>query len=253
MPPIMRQTLFFLTASFLTLLAHSQTQEDQQVFKMLNDTLQKDPMNSGLLFLRGLAFSETKEYDSAIADFTSALENLKSHKSKPFYGDEKPTDSADILAIRALCYDLTNAIDKSVADYRYLQAAKPNDFMYSIAVARLYIRHKDFAKAQTEIDRLKKFSDNERGLVYQAILFYERNEYSEGLNAVDVALKKYPNSIEALVTKAKLLGKLDKSEEACKNASEAKSKMTPDYFSGQRGYQRDFEREIDNLKSLYCN
>jgi tetratricopeptide (TPR) repeat protein len=251
MPPIMRQTLLFLTAIFLTLHVYSQTQEEQ-AFKMLNDTLQKDPKNSGLLFMRGLAFSETKKYDSAIADFTSALKNLKSQNSKPLFGDEKPVDSTDILMIRAYCYDVTNAVDNSVADYRYLQPAKPNDFMYSIAIARLYIMHKDFEKAQREIDRLKKLTDNERGLVYQAILFYEQNKYSEALNAVDVALKKYPNSIEGLLTQAKILGKLYKPEEACKNANEAKAKITLDYFGGQRGYQRDFETDIDNLKKLYC-
>jgi tetratricopeptide (TPR) repeat protein len=251
MPPIMRQTLLILTAIFLTLQVYPQTQEEE-AFKMLNDTLQKDPKNAGLLFMRGLAFSETNKYDSAIADFTSALVNLKSQKSKPLFGDDKPVDSADILMIRAYCYDVTNAVDNSVADYRYLQSAKPNDFMYSIAVARLYIKHKNFEKAQIEIDRLKKLADNERGLVYQAILFHEQGKYSEALNSVDAALKKYPNSIEGLVTKAKILGKLDKQQEACTYANEAKTKITLDYFGGQRGYQRDFEREIDNLKNLNC-
>lgn len=242
--------LIFDSNSFYTSGLFADTREE--AFKMLNDTLQKDPKNSGLLFMRGLAFSETKKYDSAIVDFTSALLNLKSQKSKPLFGDDKPVDSADILMIRAYCYDVTNAVDNSVADYRYLQTAKPNDFMYSIAVARLYIKHKVFKKAQTEIDRIKKFYDNERGLVYQAILFYEQNKYSEALIAVDIALKKYPTSIEGLITKAKTLGKLNKMEEACKNASEARTKITLDYFGGQRGYQRDFEKDIDSLKSLYC-
>ncbi|MCO5238289.1 MAG: tetratricopeptide repeat protein [Chitinophagaceae bacterium] len=251
MPPIMRQTLLFLTAIFLTLHNYSQTQEEQ-VFKMLSDTLQKDPKNTGLLFLRGLAFSETKKYDSAIADFTSALDNLKSQDNKSIWDDDKPLDSAKIIHIRAYCYDITNAIDSAVADYMYLQTIKPNDFMYSIAIARLYINHKHFEKAQIEIDRLKKFVENERGLVYQAVLLYEQNKYSKALNSINVALKKYPNSIEGLVTKAKILGKLDKSEEACKSVSEAKVKITPEYFSGQHGYQRDFDREIDNLENLYC-
>lgn len=37
LPPIMRQTLLFLTATLLTLHVYSQTQEDE-AFKMLNDT-----------------------------------------------------------------------------------------------------------------------------------------------------------------------------------------------------------------------
>jgi tetratricopeptide (TPR) repeat protein len=247
----MRHTLSFLIVLILTLQVYCQTQEEQ-AFKFLNDTLRKDPKNSELLFMRGLAFSEAKKYDSAIADFSAALKNLKSQNNTPIFRDEKPVDSSDILFMRAYCYDVTNAVENSVADYRYLQTIMPNDFMYSIAVARLYIKQKDFEKAQNEIDLLKKFSKNERGLVYQAILFYEMDKYNEALNAVNITLKKYPNSIEGLVTKAKVLAKLNKTEEACKNANEAKSKITLDYFGGKRGYQRDFERDIDNLKSLYC-
>jgi Tfp pilus assembly protein PilF len=92
----MRQTLLFLTALFLTLKTFSQT-EEKQAFKFLNDTLQKDPKNSGLLFMRGLAFSETKKYDKAIVDFTSALNNLKTQNKTPLFHDDKPVDSADIL------------------------------------------------------------------------------------------------------------------------------------------------------------
>jgi tetratricopeptide (TPR) repeat protein len=247
----MRQILSFLTALILTFQAKCQTQEEQ-IFKFLNDTLQKDPKNSELLFMHGLAFSEAKKYDSAIVDYTAALKYLKSQKNTPIFRDEKLVDSVDILMMRAYCYDMTNAIDNSVADYRYLQTAKPHDFMYSIAVARLYIKHKDFNSAQKEINRLKKFPENERGLVYQSILFYETDKYNEALTAVNRALIKYPNSIEGLVTKTKILAKLGRTEEACKNANKAKAKVSLAYFGGQRGYQRDFESDIDNLKSLYC-
>ena len=144
-------------------------------------------------------------------------------------------------------------ISNSVEDYRYLQKTKPDDFMYSIAVARIYIKHKDFGNAQIEIDRLKKFQENERGLVYQAILFNELENYNQAaLTAIDMALNKYPNSIEGLVTKGKILGKLGKEAEACQTAMEAKSKITLGYFGGQQRYLRDFDREIEDLKSFYC-
>jgi predicted Zn-dependent protease len=143
-------------------------------------------------------------------------------------------------------------VDSSFADYRYLQSVKPNDFMYSIAITRLFIKHEEFDKAQIEIDRLKKLRENERGLVYQAILFYEMGKYNDASNAIDIALRKYPNSIEGLLSKAKILGKLNNSDDACKNANEAKAKITLEYFGGQRGYQRDFEKDIESLKSLYC-
>ena len=81
--------------------------QEEQAFKFLNDTLRKDPRNSELLFMRGLAFSEIKKYDKAIADFTAALNNLKPHNSNTTFGDKKPADSADILMIRAYCYDVT--------------------------------------------------------------------------------------------------------------------------------------------------
>jgi tetratricopeptide (TPR) repeat protein len=222
------------------------------MFKFLNDSLQRDPKNSEMLFVRGLGFNDLKKYDSAITDFNSALKYLNYQVNKPFLRDDRTADSADIMMMRAYCYDMIDDVDKSVSDYRYLQNAKPNDFMYSIVVARLYIKHKEFEKAQAEINSLKEQPQNERGLVYQAVLFNEMERYNEALNAVDETLKKYPGSIEALITKAKILDKLGNKKDACQTISEAKNKMTIDYFRGHPGYMQDFEDDINNLKNLYC-
>ena len=81
---------------------------------------------------------------------------------------------------------------------------------------------------------------------------YEFQKHQEAFNAIEVALKKYPTSIEGLLTKGKILIKLNSIAEACKCFDEAKSKISLDYFGGQRGYQRDFESDIDKLKSLNC-
>ena len=46
---------------------------------------------------------------------------------------------------------------------------------------------------------------------------------------------------------------MNKRTDACKYFEEAKLKISLDYFGRQRGFQRDFENEIDKLKSLNCN
>ncbi len=247
----MKHTILFLIATIFAVKGYSQTEEAIAI-KILNETIKKDPENSELLYLRGVFFSESKQCDSAVIYFTAALKYLKAQKNKSVFRDEKLVDSLDIIYNRAYCYDLINSIENSVSDYRYLQSVKPADFMYSIAVARLYIKHKEFSKAQIEIDRLKYLIENERGLVYQSILFYEQGKYEDGLAAVNVALSKYPNSIEGLVTKVKMLGKLKRDEEACNTIKDAKLKVTLEYFGGERGYQRDFVEEIEQLRAKYC-
>lgn len=247
----MKHARLLLIATVLAVKAYSQTEEANAI-KILNDTIKKDPKNSELLYLRGLLFSESKQCDSAVIYFTAALKYLKAQKNTPVFRNEKLVDSLDIIYSRAYCYDLLNSTENCISDYRYLQSVKPADFMYSIAVARLYIKHKEFPKAQIEIDRLKVLLENERGLVYQAILFYEKEKYEDGLIAVNVALSKYPNSVEGLVTKVKILGKLKRDEEACNTINDAKLKVTLEYFGGERGYQRDFVEEIEQLKANYC-
>jgi tetratricopeptide (TPR) repeat protein len=239
----------------LTTVVYSQTDEEQ-VVKMINDSIKVNPRNSNWLFLKGMMFTQSNKFQSAIEPLSMSLKYLQQFKidnpnAIPVPNDQ-PLDSCDILQLRAFCYDNLDSLQSSIADYRYLQSRKPNDFFYSVAVARIYIKRKDFRNAQYEIDQLKKFSENERGMVYQAILFYEQGMYLEALNSIDIALKKYPDSIEGLVTKAKILGKLDKPEEACKNAGEAKTKITLDYFGGQHGFLREFNNDISHLTSLYC-
>lgn len=204
-----------------------------------------------------MMLSETKNFQSAIEPLSLSLKYLHQFKidnpNAMAVPNDQPLDSCDILHLRAFCYDTLDSLQNSISDYRYIQSRKPNDFFYSIAVSRLYIKRKQFDKAQIEIENIKKVNGNlERGLVQQTILFYESEKYQEAFKAVEVALQKYPTSIEGLLTKGKILIKLNRITEACKCFDETKSKITLDYFGGQTGYHRDFERDIDNLKSINC-
>lgn len=247
----MKRIQVLLTAILFTL--SSSAQDDMAAaMKMINDRLEKQPQNPELLFFRGMAYGEMKEYRKAITDYNAALANLKSYKPKSDIEYYTPADSSDILIGRALAYDMMNEVDSSVMDYSYLQSRKPNDFWLSVSVAHIYIKHKDFNNAQVEINRLKALKENERGLVYQAILFYEMENYSEALYAINEALAKYPGSIQGMITLAKILNKLNKTDSACNIITQAASKINLEYFGGQRGYHRDFEKEIDILKADYC-
>ena len=260
MPPIRPLTMRHFTILFaillLTTAAYSQTDEEQAT-KMINDSVKANPTNSNWLFLKGMMLGETKKYQSAIEALSLSLKYLHQFKidnpNAMTIPNDKALDSCDILHLRAFYYDILDSLQNSINDYRYLELRKPNDFFYSIAVSRLYIKRKQFDNAQVEIENIKKENGNlERGLVQQAILFYEFEKYQEALKAIEVALQKYPTSIEGLLTKGKILLKLNQQDEACKYFDEAKSKMTLNYFGGQRGYQRDFESDIDRLKSSNC-
>ncbi len=248
---IMKKRFLLLTLLLFTFQGYSQP-FDENMLKLLNDSLQKDPENLELLLLRGYIFYENKNYESAIIEFSNILTNSNFKNRKPIYRSKKILDSSDILKIRALCYDFVDSIEKSVIDFRYLQQIEPNDFMYSIAIARLYIKHKDFINAQNEIDKLKKHDENERGLVYQAKLYFEMSNIDDAIKAIDIALNKYPNSIEGLILKAKISIKLEQYDNACKYIGEARTKINPEYFGNKNGYLNDFVKEIDELYEMYC-
>ena len=243
----------------LTLLVNllfAQTREEM-FLKKFDDTLAKDPKNSGLLFMRAMLSAEKSGCKNALPYFTAALQYLpeskKAEKAKDFFDSEKSLDSAAIMHNRAYCYKEAGFIDSAIADYRYLQSLKPTDFFYSIAIAHVYIETKDFKKAQAEINKLKRNkANNERGLVYQAILYLKSGKYDEALKAVNIVLKKYPESIEGLLTKARALVSLKREKESCPVIDEALRKINLAYFGNERGYQMDFEKDLKELKSLYC-
>jgi len=252
----MRHFTILFASFLLTTAAYSQTDEEQAA-SMINDSIKANPKNSNWLFLKAMMLTDAKKYQSAIEPLSLSLKYLHQFKidnpNAMTLPNDQPLDSCDILHLRAFCYDTLDSLQNSITDYRYLQSRKPNEFFYSIAVSGLYIKRKQFDNAQIEIENIKKGNGNlERGLVQQAILFYEFGKYQEALKAIAVALQKYPTSIEGLLTKGKILTNLNRMTEACKCLDEAKSKISLDYFGGQRGYQRDFESDIDKLKSLNC-
>ena len=259
MLPFMRHLLTFTAILFFSLNTYSQT-GDEQVEQMLNDSLKRSPNNSNWLFLKGMLLAvEYKKYEEAIPYLTSSLKNLHQFKvenpSARTFPNDLPLDSCDILHIRAYCYDHIDSITNAIEDYRYLQQRQPNHFFYSVAVAKLYIKHKLFDKAQIELDIVKnQVGNNERGLVQQANYFYELSKYDDAEMAVEFALQRYPKSIEGLLIKGKVMIKLKREQEACKYFDEAKSKMNLDYFGGQSGYgfQQEVEKDINEFKSLYC-
>ena len=252
----MRHLTILFATLLLTTAVYSQSDEEQAT-NMINDSLKANPKNPNWLYRKAMMLAETKKYQSAIEPLSLSLKYLHQFKidnpNAMTVPNDQPLDSCDILHLRAFCYDILDSLKNSINDYRDLQLRKPNDFFYSIAVSRLYVKRKQFDNAQVEIENIKRKNGNlERGLVQQAILFYEFENYKEALKAIEVALQKYPASIEGLLTKGKILVKLNRQDESCKYFDEAKSKITLEYFGGQRGYQRDFESDIDKLKSIHC-
>jgi predicted Zn-dependent protease len=121
-----------------------------------------------------------------------------------------------------------------------------------VAVAQLYIDKKLFDKAQAEINRIKQNKEfEERVLSCQAILFLEQGNYEKALQAVDNALEKYPGSIQSLLTKSKILVKLDRKAEACKYANEGLQKINREYF-GEADYVMDFTFQFQDFQNEHC-
>ena len=209
-----------------------------------------------MFLMRGMLYAEIKNYERAIRDLTGSLTHLQEFRLKGRPSDffkSQNWDSAEIMHMRAFLYSEVDSIRQAASDYRYLDSVKPNEFFYTIAVARLYINRKMYDSAQAEIDRIKRNDPNsERALVHQAILYYELGKYEQALADIDTTLQKHPSSIQGMIVKANVLAKLNRREEACKIISEAALKKNLDYFGGQRGYLRDFEKEIEGLVKTYC-
>jgi tetratricopeptide (TPR) repeat protein len=232
----------------------SENSEEEQFYSRLNDSIKTNPTNPLWHYLRGTGYQEKGMYKNAVPDLSMVMSYLKKEGTFLIMHGMDNITICEILYQRAFCYEKIDSLDSAVNDYRALLSCNFEDIQYQISIPRLYIKHKKISQAQKEISQmLSQKPDNERALVYQGILDYEMGSYEKALFSVNNCLEKHPNSIEGLVTKAKILIKKNKLSDACNLLDEAKKKMNLDYFGGQRGYMRSFDEEIKSLQNQNCN
>lgn len=229
--------------------------EEEEFYGRISDSIKANPQNLEWRYIRAIGYQEKAQYPAAIGDLNMLMDHFKKDPAPLIFSmlHNDTIAMCDILYTRAYSYDKADSVDQSVRDYRELLKCNPSDFFYQIAIPRVLIHHKRFEEAEKEIEEMiKKEPNNERAWVYQGVLKYEMGLYKEALMQLNLTLSKFPNSIEALVTKAKIQFKLSENNTACKTLEEAKSKINLAYFGGQRGYERSFNEEIDSLKTANC-
>lgn len=222
---------------------------DPSSMQYLNDTLRKDTANVELLYLRGMSFLENKVYDSALIDFTKGL---KYFSRKP--AEHLIPDKEDFINGRAEAFAATARWDDAMNEISLLQKMQPGNYMYSALHLRLLLKYGNFELAQKEISKMKmQKGTEEKALVWQAELYHAMDKDEEAMHSIDTALKKYPKSVEGLMTKADLLFRQKRYNTACLYLSKAQALLSLKYYGGDEFYYNNRKQAMKIKKSLFCH
>lgn len=120
-------------------LCSSSRAEDEKCFAGVKHILEVDPGNFEAFFMRARRYRDMEEADKAIADYTSAIENIPE--------DIDPLTALNVYAGRARLYFDKNMLKEAIADFNAALDAGPEEGPYM-----LYGYHGEFNHRLSIID-----------------------------------------------------------------------------------------------------
>ena len=166
--------LLCLSLSILTL---KQIAAWKSSIDLWNYVIKKDPHRIQTAYLnRGVAFGDRREFDRAIADFTTAL----SYDPR----------SVDAYLNRGMAHVARAEYDKALADYDAALTIKPDFADAFINRGSVFLRKKDFDRAIVDYDRAIELQPVLSAAYLNRALAYEEK------GAVDLAIKDYGSALQ---------------------------------------------------------
>ncbi len=179
-----------------------------QVSTILNQFLQDESDNAGIVFGLGIAYAKANKFDESIFIF-DILQAYTKNDERVFY---------NIGLIRALQGNHESALE----NYQLALKIKPNDYEIFINIASSYIDIKNYSLALNSLDKaIQLRPDITEAWSNKGIALNHLGLYQESLDAYGEAIKLNPNNYEAWSNKSAPLMKLKLFKdalEACETA-----------------------------------
>ena len=211
-----RQLLFFISLLLVSGLSAQTRQEWRGSLGMLNAKIGKDPNNLNLHLLKAEANINLEQWDYALAEYGKIL-----------HADEK---NLAALYFRAYVHMQQKHYDLARVDYESFLLLEPEHFEARLGLAHVLQKLGRKAETTDELNRLiQMFPDSADAYAARAAYETEMKQYDIALYDWDEAIRRKPLKSGFVVSKADILIRLYRMDEARKELNAAIKRGVPRY------------------------
>ena len=211
-----RQLLFFISLLLVSGLSAQTRQEWRDSLEMLNAKIGKDPNNLNLHLLKAEANINLEQWDYALAEYGKIL-----------HADEK---NLAALYFRAYVHMQQKHYDLARVDYESFLLLEPEHFEARLGLAHVLQKLGRKTETTDELNRLiQMFPDSADAYAARAAYETEMKQYDIALYDWDEAIRRKPLKSGFVVSKADILIKLYRMDEARKELNAAIKRGVPRY------------------------
>jgi len=211
-----RQLLFFISLLLVSGLSAQRRQEWRDSLEMLNAKIGKDPNNLNLHLLKAEANINLEQWDYALAEYGKIL-----------HADEK---NLAALYFRAYVHMQQKHYDLARVDYESFLLLEPEHFEARLGLAHVLQKLGRKTETTDELNRLiQMFPDSADAYAARAAYETEMKQYDIALYDWDEAIRRKPLKLGFVVSKADILIRLYRMDEARKELNAAIKRGVPRY------------------------
>lgn len=211
-----RQLLFFISLLLVSGLSAQTRQEWRDSLEMLNAKIGKDPNNLNLHLLKAEANINLEQWDYALAEYGKIL-----------HVDEK---NLAALYFRAYVHMQQYHYDLARVDYESFLLLEPEHFEARLGLAHVLQKLGRKTETTDELNRLiQMFPDSADAYAARAAYETEMKQYDIALYDWDEAIRRKPLKSGFVVSKADILIRLYRMDEARKELNAAIKRGVPRY------------------------
>ena len=211
-----RQLLFFISLLLVSGLSAQTRQEWRDSLEMLNAKIGKDPNNLNLHLLKAEANINLEQWDYALAEYGKIL-----------HADEK---NLAALYFRAYVHMQQKHYDLARVDYESFLLLEPEHFEARLGLAHVLQKLGRKTETTDELNRLiQMFPDSADAYAARAAYETELKQYDIALYDWDEAIRRKPFKSGFVVSKADILIRLYRMDEARKELNAAIKRGIPRY------------------------
>jgi tetratricopeptide (TPR) repeat protein len=199
-----------------------------KAIKHFSEAIKQDPDRWKLYYYRGMAYQGYNQIDSAIIDFSKALELIP--KIEKWYSKLPHDEWADIYLFRGILYHQKSRYESAISDFNQALKLYPETkgaYYYRGMSQEKLNKYREAMEDYTRvIDMMSKFmsgvSDEKKRMIYlsRANLYRKMNQLDLALADNHEALK-IEDAWEAFLSRGTTLAKMERFDEAINDFSKA--------------------------------
>ncbi|WP_370932015.1 tetratricopeptide repeat protein [Bartonella sp. DGB1] len=144
----------------------------------MTQTILDNPKSVEAYNIRGIAFAQDSDYNSALKDFSQAI--------------QLDSNFIDAYINRGTLFLNKGYLDKAAADYNHVLTLQPNNAIAYIGLGNIALAEENFKEALYFFNKATGLTKNYRAFYGKAIVLQKLNRHKESIDAFFAALSNNP-------------------------------------------------------------